>query len=58
MPSTAEHVDCNRQFAFGAQRCKRTTKHPGLHRDARTLRHATVMWGDNECAPEQEGQQP
>jgi len=51
--STDQHIDCNRQFMYGERPlCKRTVKHLGLHRDARTYRHATVHWGDNECTPE------
>ncbi len=49
-----EHVDCDRQFVHDAgERCRRTVKHPGLHRNARRMQDATVMWGDNECAPEE-----
>lgn len=47
-----EHVDCDRQFVHGGERCRRTVKHPGLHRNTRRMQDATVMWGDNECAPE------
>jgi hypothetical protein len=43
--------ECGRKFAHGQQRCKRRPAHRGLHRDARTVRHATIMWGDNECEP-------
>lgn len=50
--ATARDTDCGRLFKFGDHRCKRTIKHPGLHRNARRMQEATVMWGDNECAPE------
>jgi hypothetical protein len=53
MPA-AQHIDCDRQFVFGEQRCKRTYNHLGLHRDTRRMKDATVMWGDNECTPQQE----
>lgn len=44
---------CHRKFAYGPERCLRTPKHYGLHRDARTLKQSTKSWGDNECAPEE-----
>lgn len=43
---------CQKRFLFGPETCKRTPNHPGLHRNARTLKEATVMWGDNEAAPD------
>lgn len=51
--------ECGRKAIFGDYTCRRLpsddgTPHLGLHRNARTARHATVMWGDNECAPEPE----
>lgn len=49
---------CDKRFKYGPATCKRTPKHLGLHRDARTFRHATIHWGDNECAPDEEQQRP
>lgn len=50
-------VECGKRFAYGAQTCRRLLdaagEHLGLHRDARTVRHARLMWGDNECAAQQ-----
>lgn len=48
---------CGNRFKYGTATCKRTPKHLGLHRDARTLRHSTVMWGDNEGTPEGQDKQ-
>ena len=52
MPITAQLTNCGRQFKYGDHTCKRTPKHPGLHRNERRMQEATVMWGDNECTPE------
>jgi hypothetical protein len=56
---STEPAECGRRFAHGDHTCRRLnqddgTPHLGLHRNARTARTATVMWGDNECAPEPE----
>ena len=55
----SEPTECGRKFSFADYRCRRLlngdgSDHLGLHRNARTARFATVMWGDNECAPPQE----
>lgn len=55
MPDTERF--CGNRFKYGTATCKRTPKHPGLHRNARTLRHSTVMWGDNEGTPEGQDKQ-
>ncbi len=52
-----ELPDCGRKFIHGEQTCRRTLKHYGLHRDARRMTDATVMWGDNECTPQGESTQ-
>lgn len=49
--------ECGRKFLLADHTCRRLlngdgSPHLGLHRNARTLRGATVVWGDNECAPD------
>lgn len=48
-----EDTECGRRFLFGEQVCKRLIHRNGLHRDARRMKDAVIMWGDNECKPEE-----